>query len=298
MRHSEEPADQGPRARRKARTVPIRSVATYALLCVWALICLFPLYWIVVTSLKGPMEIIAGPFYLPFVDFAPSLDAWRYILFDTDDAPLLRYGNSVAVGLLSTGLTIVLASCAVHGLGRSRWRMPDSEVVLLGILGTRLLPPVVIVVPVYLMAQSAGLLDTRFALIVCYTAVNLPVAVWLLHPVLGGSTDQEEAAQLDGASALRILFDIALPMAAPGIAAAACLIFLLCWNEYLFSVYLAPDHAMTMPPFLAAQMSVREQQAGSDAEEWTHLAAVIVLMTGPLVIVAGFARRFLARIVH
>src|SRR5262249_36542993 len=88
---------------------------------------------------------------------------------------------------------------------------------------------------------------------------------------------------------------IVAPAAAPGILAAGALVFLLCWNEYLFSVYLAPDRAMTMPPFLTAQMSVREQQAGSDAEEWARLGAAIVAMTAPLVLVAGFIQRYLAQ---
>jgi ABC-type glycerol-3-phosphate transport system permease component len=133
-------------------------------------------------------------------------------------------------------------------------------------------------------------------LIATYTAANLPVAVWLLQPVLGQhATDLEEAAQLDGATHFRIFFDIAVPRAARGLAAASLLIFLLCWNEYLLSVYLAADHAATMPPFLVAQMSVREQQAGSEAEEWARLSAAITLMSGPLMLGAGLLQRLLAR---
>jgi multiple sugar transport system permease protein len=168
--------------------------------------------------------------------------------------------------------------------------------ITLALLATRLVPPVVIVLPIYLMARYAGLLDTRSALVFVYTATNLPVAVRLLQPVIGpAASDLEEAAELDGASRLRILFDIVIPAAAPGVVAAGALVFLLCWNEYLFAVYLAPDRAMIMPPFEAAQMSVREQQAGSDTEELTHLAAAIVLMTAPLVLCAGLGPRFLSR---
>jgi multiple sugar transport system permease protein len=170
---------------------------------------------------------------------------------------------------------------------------------MMAILATRILPPVVIVLPIYLMAQQTGALDTRFALIATYTAANLPVAVWLLQPVLGEvATDMEEAAQLDGASRMRIFFEIATPLAARGLLATGLLILVLCWNEYLFSVYLADNHAMTMPPFLAAQMSVREQQAGSDAEEWSRLSAAIVLMAGPLIFGAGIAQRLIARSAH
>jgi len=327
----------------------LRHLLVYSLLGVWACVCLFPLYWVAATSLKGPLEIVAGPFYLPFVDYAPSLDPWRYILFDSNDHPLRRHLNSAVVAFASTALTVLFAALAIYGLTRYRrgtpwltvlfagvavgmagsaWFVSEEPVrlafvtaalaaslgavmirrapstlhkngITLAILATRLVPPVVIVLPVYLMAQHTGMLDTRSALVFVYTASNLPVAMWLLQPILGAAaTDLEEAAELDGASRLRILFDVVIPAAAPGVIAAGALVFLLCWNEYLFAVYLAPDRAMTMPPFLAAQMSVREQQAGSDPEEVTHLAAAIVLMITPLVFCAGLAQRFLGRAVR
>ena len=189
----------------------------------------------------------------------------------------------------------VLALLAAIRFRRTR-PVLRSTGILIAMLATRILPPVAIVLPIYLMAQHTGTLDTRFALIATYTAANLPVAVWLLQPVLGQvATDQEEAAQLDGASQFRIFFEIVVPAAARGLIAAGLLVFILCWNEYLFSVYLASEHAMTMPPFLAAQMSVREQQAGSDAEEWTRLSAAIILMAAPLILGAGLAQRLLAR---
>jgi multiple sugar transport system permease protein len=330
------------------RTSKLGLTLTYAILGCWAWICLFPLYWTAAVSLKGPLDIVDGPFYAPFFDYAPSLDAWRYVLFDSNDNPLLRFFNSAVVGLSSTALTIVLAGLAIYGLTRFPFAIPlprtalviaamflagaavvasspmlrsslavisvlallaaarfgrmargaiGSNGVLIGILASRILPPVVIVLPLYVMAQRLGALDTRSILILTYTAANLPVAVWLLLPVLGSAaTDLEEAAQLDGASHFRILFQVVAPTAAAGIAAAGLLIFVLCWNEYLFSVYLADNHAMTMPPFLAAQMSVREQQAGSDAEEWARLSAAIILMTAPLIACAGFAQRFLTRL--
>ena len=334
-------------AGRTRRMPPRVGILIYGVLGGWACICLFPLYWAVATSLKGPLEIVAGPVYVPFIDFRPSLDAWSYILFDSNDAPLLRYVNSIVVGLTSTALTLALGGLAVYGLTRFRhdisWlavalvlaaagfaggtyfapsigvrlllvaasvlsllsalrakrrRGPalHSTGILIAMLATRILPPVVIVLPIFLMAQHTGTLDTRFALILTYTATNLPVAVWFLRPVFGDVvTELEEAAQLDGASRFRIFFEIVVPVAARGFIAAGLLIFILCWNEYLFSVYLAADHAMTMPPYLVAQMSVREQQAGSDAEEWARLAAAIVLMVAPLVLVAGFVQRLLAR---
>jgi multiple sugar transport system permease protein len=255
------------------------NILTYAVLDFWAFVCLFPLYWVAVTSLKGEPEINRGPFYLPFIDFSPSFDAWAFILAASYDNLLLRYFNSAVVGLTSTLLTVLLGGMAVYGLTRFRYALPWTGLalvflaaalagsaffvpaiglrfffalaivlllllatrlngqrpalrnhgILIAILATRILPPVIVVLPIYMMAQYTGTLDTRFALIFAYTASNLPVAVWMLQPVFGQvATEQEEAAQLDGASHVRIFFTIVLPMVAAGIATVGLLIFILC----------------------------------------------------------------------
>jgi multiple sugar transport system permease protein len=279
-------------------------ILTYAMLASWSFVCLFPLFWVAVTSLKSPPDIDNGPFYFPFADFIPSLDAWTFILTDRYENLLLRYLNSAIAGLTSTALTMVFGGLAVYGLTRFRSTMPlrrratdlHNRRILFAILATRILPPATIALPLYMMAYYTRTLDTLLALIVTYTASNLPVAVWLLQPVLGKTaTEQEEAAQLDGASHLRIFFTIAVPMAKMGIAAAALLIFILCWNEYLFAAYLAGDHAMTVPPWVVGQLSMKEAQAGGDAEEWPRLSAAMVLMAIPVLACTTFIQRFLGR---
>jgi multiple sugar transport system permease protein len=321
------------------------NILTYAVLVFWSLVCLFPLYWVVVTSLKGGSEIMRGPFYLPFVDFTPSLDAWVSILTWSNDHLLLRFFNSFIVGLTSTLLTVLLGGLAVYGLTRFRYEVRwmrlvlfflasvfagsalvvptvwvqflftivaallfllathlnqrglilRNDGILFAILATRILPPVVIALPIYVMAQLTGLLDTYFALIFAYTAANLPVAVWLL-PVFGNiATSQEEAAQLDGASHFRIVFTIFLPMVAASTAAVGLLIFILCWNEYLFATFLTSDKVSTLPPWVMGQMSMKEAQAGGDAEEWSQLSAAIIFMIMPLLAYTALVQRVLGR---
>jgi multiple sugar transport system permease protein len=272
-------------------------ILTHAVLGLWALVCLFPIYWLAVTSLKGEAEVTAGPFYLPFVDFAPSLGAWRFILFDAYDNLTARYLNSAVIAAASTALTVLTAAMAAYALTRFRWAKPlTNSGVAMAILSTRILPPIVIVLPVYMMAQWAGMLDTWGVLILVYAAINMPVALWLLEPVLGArATDQEEAAQLDGASHVTIFFSILVPMAAAGIAAVGLLVFVLCWNEYLFAAYLASDRAMTLPPWLVGQLSMKEAQVGSEAEEVARFSAATLLMALPLLVVTGFVQRVLAR---
>jgi multiple sugar transport system permease protein len=122
------------------------------------------------------------------------------------------------------------------------------------------------------------------------------VALWLLRPVFGPSaSEQEEAALLDGASRFRVFIEIAVPMAAAGLAATALVIFILCWNEYLFAAWLASDHAMTVPPWMVGQLSMKEAQASAEDEEVARLAAAVVLMMAPLVVFAGIAAKVLSR---
>src|SRR5205085_4035001 len=133
---------------------------------------------------------------------------------------------------------------------------------------------------------------------VTYTASNLPVAIWLLRPVFGDLvTEQEEAALVDGASRFRIFFTILVPMIAGGVAATGMLVFILCWNEYLFSAYLAAGHAMTLPPWVVGQLSMKEAQIGGDIVEWSRLSAAIVLMFVPVLAGAVLAHRFLRRLI-
>lgn len=322
----------------------ITRALTYGLLTLWALICIFPLYWIALTSLKREPDIITGPYYVPLVDFEPTLEAWKRILADPSDTLFSRYFNSAFVASTATILTLLLSGLAVYGLTRFRVALPvlvpvcaialllvvflipligstmfvavavalivlwavrfakvgpviGSQAILIAILATRVLPPAVIVLPIYLMALHTGTLDTRSALVFTYTAVNLPVAIWLLLSVLGGSaTEQEDAARLDGASHLRIFFDIAVPMARSGIFAVGLLIFILCWNEYLFAAYLTGDRSMTLTPWLVGQVSTKEAQVGEDTIAWPNLSAATILMLAPVVACAVLVQHFLGRI--
>jgi ABC-type glycerol-3-phosphate transport system permease component len=170
----------------------------------------------------------------------------------------------------------------------------SNEGILFAILATRILPPVAVVLPIYVMALYTGAIDTQFALIFTYTAANLPVAVWLLLPIFGNTaTSQEEAAQLDGASHFRIFLTIFLPMVAASMAAVGLVIFILCWNEYLFAAYLTSDKVSTLPPWVAGQMSIKEAQVGGEGDEWPQLSAAIIFMILPLLACTALAQRVL-----
>lgn len=272
-----------------------RKALVYGLLGLWSFVCLFPVFWLAVTSLKTEHDITSGPRYLPFVDFTPSLASWVFFLTDRYDNFIRQLMNSVVISLAATGLMLLAAAMAVYSFTRFRWRH-GGPAVMAALMLTRMLPPIALAVPVYVLAQQVHLLDTRSLLVLVYTAVNLPVALWLLLPVLGSKTsDQEEAALLDGASHWRILFEVLLPTVIGGVAAAGIFIFVLCWNEYLLAAMLAGNEAMTLPPFLAGQMSIKEAQTGSEAEEWAHFSAAALMLALPALVFVGMAQRALGR---
>jgi multiple sugar transport system permease protein len=264
------------------------------ILVFWALVCLFPLYWIAICAFKQPAAVADGPSYLPSVDFKPTLSAWRYILFDSSDDTLRRFVNSVVVACGTTALTLLVGGLAAFAFVRWRGAPVVRDRLLLATLATRILPPVVMTIPIYLIVEYAGALDTWGALIAAYTATNLPIGVWILRDAFAAvPSDFADAAELDGASALRIFFGIMVPLARAEIAATALLVSILAWNEYTFAVYLTSDHALTMPPFLAGQMAVREQMATAEPQ-WDYFAVLIVLMVAPLLCGAVVLQRVVA----
>lgn len=319
---------------------PIPKVATYAALIAWSLVVLMPLYWVVITSFKLPVEVDTGPYYLPFIDFRPSLDAWHYIFVDLGNDTLRPYANSVVVALASTTLAVLIGSLAAYALVRIRFKVKFASIVafialVIGVivavvelqvpwqlavviaialfilfLGTiaqrfraglgnndiefwiisnRIMPPVVAVLPIYIMFQQLHLLDTHIALISTYTAVNLPIVVWLTRDFFAGvPIDLEESAEMDGASKLRVFFTIALPLVRSGLVATFMLVLILAWNEYLLALFLSNANAQTMPLLVSAQNGTRGPQ-------WWYMSVLIVIMVAPVVVVAMFLQKHIAR---
>ncbi|PYM35468.1 MAG: carbohydrate ABC transporter permease [Candidatus Rokuibacteriota bacterium] len=318
---------------------PWAAALAYLLLGSWTAVVVFPLYWILITSFKLPVQVYAGPVYLPFVDFWPSLHAWRYIVVDLRNDTLRPYVNTVVVSLTSSVLALVLGTAAGYGLLRFRYR-PRLGVVLqfvgsallvglavglnvrweiavpaggglflvlwsttrrrfhrsmanediaLWMISQRILPPVAVVIPIYVLFQRLGLLDTWVALIVTYTAVNLPIVVWLMRDYFRNiSLELEESAAMDGASPFRIFRSIVLPLSAPGLAATFLLVLVFSWNEYLLALILTGANAQTLPLTIAAQNATRGPQ-------WWYMSVLILIMIAPVTGMAIALERFIAR---
>ncbi len=319
---------------------PAWTAVSYLALGIWSFVVLFPLFWLLVTSFKLPIDVADGPFYLPGVDFTPSLHAWRYIFVDLRNDTLRPYFNTVVVALVSSVLAVTLGSMAGYALVRIDYRPRIGTIVLFIVcvaiaivavvgfgvawqvalaaggalyvflvlsvgrrfrrslrnddiafwmISQRILPPVVVVIPMYVLFQQLGLLDTQGALIVTYLAVNLPIVVWLMRDFFHSlPIELEEMAMIDGASRYRIFFSIVLPLAKPGLAATFLLVLILTWNEYLLALFLSTANAQTLPLLIAAQNATRGPQ-------WWYMSVLIVIMIIPVIAMAVALDRYMTR---
>ena len=242
----------------------------------WALTILFflPVAWMVLTSFHKEVDAAQNP---PAV-FAP-LTAEQYgLLFSRDVLPFLI--NSATASIISLVLVLVLAVPAAYAL--SIKPVEKWTDVMFFFLSTKFLPPIAALLPVYLIVKEVGMLDNVFTLVVLYTSMNLPIAVWMMRSFLAEVPKEIlEAAEVDGAGLLTVLLRIVAPIAVPGMAATALICFIFSWNEFMFAVNLTATRASTAPVFLVGFIT-------NEGLFLARLCAAATLVSLP-VLIAGFA---------
>lgn len=256
---------------------------SYLLVAIILIIVLFPIFWMVITSIKPEMQSYKIP---PVWNFKPVsknyIDAFHL-------RPLTSYiSNSIVIALLSTFFSIVIGIFAAYGF--SRFRTKKSNQLKLTIFSFRILPPIAIALPVYLLWTSVKLIDTHLGLILIYTAMNLPFAVWVLAAFFDQLPKElDEAATIDGCSYLGALRRIILPIALPGLSAILILTFIFCWNEFAFAVILTNINAKTIPVEIAAFSG---ESRGTD---WGKICAVANTITLPVIVLTLAVQKYLVK---
>jgi sorbitol/mannitol transport system permease protein len=242
----------------------------------WLLTLLFfaPVAWMVLTSLHKEADAATNPPSL----LAPLTTGNYGLLFDRGVRPFLI--NSATASILSTILVLALAIPAAYALAiKPVEKWTD---VLFFFLSTKFLPAIAALLPIYLIVKELGMLDNVYTLVILYTSMNLPIAVWLMHSFLAEVPREIlEAAEVDGAGLLRVLWQVIRPIAMPGIAATALICFIFSWNEFMFAVNLTATRASTSPVFLVGFIS-------SQGLFLAKLCAAATLVSLP-VLIAGFA---------
>ena len=264
------------RRRRKVKDDTAASAGVLWAIGAWVLTLVFfaPVAWMVLTSFHNESDAATNP---PSV-FAPvSMDNYA-ALFDRGVTPYLI--NSATASIISTLLVLLLAVPAAYAL--SIKPVEKWTDVMFFFLSTKFLPPIAALLPIYLIVKEVGMLDNVYTLVFLYTSMNLPIAIWMMQSFLAEVPKEVlEAAQVDGASLIRTLRSIVVPMTAPGLAATSLICFIFSWNEFMFAVNLTATRASTSPIFLVGFIS-------SQGLFLAKLCAAATLVSLP-VLIAGFA---------
>lgn len=258
---------------------PIYYFLTIAVL----IVALFPIMWMVFTSIKPELDSFRiPPVWLFKPTFANYVDAFHL-------RPLMDYiVNSIIIATTATIISVLLGVFAAYGF--TRLTIGGSRQLQFWILSLRMLPPIAVALPLYSLWSNMGLMDTRLGLILVYVAMNLPLTVWVLVSFFRQLPKElDEAAMIDGCSAMGALWRVILPLALPGLTAVFVLAFIFCWNEFAFALILTNIHAKTIPVGIAAFSG---ESRGTD---WAKICAVANTITMPVIVLAIIAQKYLVR---
>ena len=264
-------------------------------------VAMLPLLWLLLTSFKLRDEsITVYPKFVPTLAeevaaddpyFRANLDGYRQLteVYAGANRAFIHYlGNSLLIGLFSTGCSVLIGTCAAYGF--SRFQIPGSKDWLFFILSTRFLPPLAVVVPVLMMYREFDLQNSHLGLVLLYTAFNMSLAVWLMKGFIDEiPTAYEEAALVDGYTRLQAFWLIILPRAASGMAVTAVFCLISAWNEYGFAMTLNNQQAVTVPVYFAGL------QGNVHGLPWPQIGAGVLLFVAPIIVFTALVRKHLLR---
>ena len=250
-----------------------------ALMCIWSL---FPIYWMVVSSLRTPQDLFLPPVLIP-----KSID-WKFenytnLLELTDYAQ--QFKNSVLVALAVVVITLLLSDIIAYTV--TRYRVPGKSIIVGSMLYAYMFPPLLLAIPMLSIFARMGLADNLLAVVLAHCTLTLPLGVWLFWGFFKGMPfDLEEAAMVDGCTRLGAFIRVVLPLSLPGIVTVAIFAFLLSWTDYVFSfVLVSSDSNKTLPVGLASIL-------GTFDARWGELMAGATLIAAPLFVIFAFLSRY------
>jgi multiple sugar transport system permease protein len=254
-----------------------------------AVIGLSPIIWVVMTSFKPALLTFAIP---PVIKFKPSLDGYGMLFFTSHQSMGLNVAgnltNSIITSVSTTFLTMIIGCFAAFSLLNFRFRF--RKTILFAILASRMLPPIGTIIPFFLLINSIGLMDTKIALIMAYTALNLPLTVWMLRGFMADIPGSLiDAGLIDGCSYFSMLFLIYLPVVMPGIVATSVFTFLQSWNDFSIAIAITQSNYSKTLPLLAMSFITEE------GIQWAPMAAAITLTIIPPIVFVLLTHKGLAK---
>jgi len=268
------------------RKFRLKGWSKYVVLMAALIIAIAPVYWMLTISLKTEVDQFAVP--PRWIGFAPTFAHYYDAFFARSFGRYLV--TSLTVATLSTICAVTLGTLAAYGLARFKLRAGLDRRLSMWILSTRMFPPIVTAVPLFLMMRDLRLLNTITALVIVYTALNLPFVVWMMRGFFRELPKElEEAAMVDGDSRLGALRRVILPLVTPGLAATAVFCLIVSWNEFLLGLVLTQtDASMTLPVGIAGRVTQYEIK-------WGVMSAAGVVAMIPILVFAMAVQKYLVR---
>lgn len=257
-------------------------VVAWVIIVIILVVNVLPFVWLILTSLKTRLDIFAIP---PRFIFQPT---WKnYISAFGKRHFLPMFYNSLIISVSTTLLSLAVGTLGAYAL--ARFRLFGGKHISFWILSTRMFPPIVLVIPFYIMATRWGLHDSRFLMVIVYTTFNLPFVVWIMRSFFEDIPyDLEKAAMADGYTRWDAFWKIILPLSAPGLVTTAILCFIFSWNEFLFANVLTAAVAKTVPVGIRGLVTSR-------AIEWGEIAAVATLQVIPVLAFTFAVQKYIIR---
>ncbi len=263
------------------RTQRFEAVLIYAALSALVVAFLFPLLWVLGLSLKTRMQVFATP---PLYLWWPTLENYAAVLTRADFAR--AFLNTLIVSTSAVLLSLCVGAPAAYAF--ARFPFTGRSFLFFTLLVMRMLPPIAVLVPMYVLFSKLGLATTRFSVVLAYTTFSLPLVVWVMRGYFEDlPVELEESASIDGASRFGTFMHIILPLARPGLVAASILCLQLAWNDFLFAAVLTNNASQTLPVMMAAF------NAGDSGMDWGGLTASGMLVILPVIIFSFAAQRHL-----
>ena len=242
----------------------------------------FPIVWMTLSSLKSDVDISAYP---PKWIFSPTLESFRKLFIELNAMDALI--NSAFIVCLATLFAMIAGTLAAYGL--ARFDVKNKNFIAFEVLSIRMLPPMVSVIPLFIIAKQLGIFDTPWLLIAVYTLNGLPFVVWVMRVFIQEIPQSiEEAALIDGCSRVECFWRVTLPLLLPGLAATMVIIFMFAWNEFLLASILTSSEARTLPVIAASSIKAK-------AISWGLGSAAGVLMSLPVVVLVLLMQKYLVR---
>ena len=285
-------------ASRRARHI-IGRVLIYGALLFWTFVSLFPIYWTITTSFKVAVDIQLGHL-VPWHSFEPSWKGWQALGLSPETITqkssareefMKRFWNSILLSVGASTVAVVTGGLAAYGLARfdykfGIWRNRDISFWFLSQL---ILPAVALAMPLLVLYKELALLDSHIGMIMIYTLMVLPIAIWIMRDQFASiPVELEQAALVDGATTWGAFLRIVAPIALPGAVAAFIISVIICWNEYIFAALLTSTTAKTLPVMVASQ-------TGSQGINWWSMAAISTAAIAPLVLIGIFLERWIVK---